>query len=173
MELTKKDCIAIKCHNTPGDNDSWTYEINLPYYVEGIPEEWLVWKDILLLALNGKGISRITQRYIFTDRLWMTYAKATFNQATLDIGIGTVVNFNKVLAEMTKHVFSPYAFREQKRYLCRHLIKPRWMKLRNFISRLQELNAYFPSDTEGQETTPPPYGYHLHSMLTTWKNKLI
>ena len=35
--------------------------------------------------------------------------------------------------------------------------KPRSMKLRSFISRLQELNAYledFPPDTEGQETSP-------------------
>ena len=33
------------------------------------------------------------------------------------------------------------------------------MKLRSFISRLQELNAYleeFPPDTEGQETEPLP-----------------
>ena len=60
---------------------------------------------------------------------------------------------------MTKHAFPAYAFRKQKRYLRRHLGKPRGMKLRSFISRLQELNAYleeFPPDTEGQETVPLP-----------------
>ena len=31
--------IAIKCHNTPGDNDSGSYEINLPYYGGGTPED--------------------------------------------------------------------------------------------------------------------------------------
>ena len=45
--------IAIKCHNTLGDNDSGFYEINLPYYGGGSPEEWLVWKDKLLKALDG------------------------------------------------------------------------------------------------------------------------
>ena len=78
--------------------------------------------------------------------------------------------------EMTKHAFPAYAFRVQKRHLRRHLVKPRSMKLRNFISRLQELNAYleeFPSDTEGQETASLPADEILdiiyHSMPTTWK----
>ena len=40
--LNKGEYIPIKCHNTPGDNDSGFYEINLPYYGVGSPEEWLV-----------------------------------------------------------------------------------------------------------------------------------
>ena len=54
------------------------------------------------------------------------------------------------------------------------------MKLRSFISRLQELHAYLeeiPPDTEGQETKPLPADEILdiiyHSMPTTWKNKMI
>ena len=76
---------------------------------------------------------------------------------------------------MTKHVFSAYAFREQKWYL----IKPSSMKLRSFVSRIQELNAYleeFLPDTEGQETAPLPADEIIniiyHSMSTTWKNKM-
>ena len=52
---------------------------------------------------------------------------------------------------MTKHTFPAYAFREQKMYLRRQLIKPRSMKLNSFISRHQEPNANlkkFPPDTE-------------------------
>ena len=65
----------------------------------------------------------------------------------------------RVLAEMTKHTFPAHSFREQKRYLCRHLIRLRSVKLRSFISRFQELNpclAEFSPDTEGQETEPLP-----------------
>ena len=54
------------------------------------------------------------------------------------------------------------------------------MKLRSFISRLQELNANleeFLPDTEGQETAHIPADeiMHIiyHSMPTTWKNKII
>ena len=58
---------------------------------------------------------------------------------------------------MTKHAYPAYAFCEQKRYLHTHLVKPRSMKLRSFISRLQELNAYLeevPPDTDGKKTAP-------------------
>ena len=139
--LKKGEYIAIKCHNTLGVTDSGSYEINLPYYGGGTPEEWLVWKDKLLKALDGQSISMGPLGYTFTERLLTGDTKATFNQAALDIGIRTVENFNKVLMKMTKHAFPAYAFREQKRYLRRHLVKPRGMKLRSFISRLQKLNA--------------------------------
>ena len=82
------------------------------------------------------------QRYTFTECLLTGDMKATFNQAALDIGICTVDNFNKLLLEITKHTFPAYAFCELKKYLRRHLVKPRSMKLHSFNSRLQELNAY-------------------------------
>ena len=66
----------------------------------------------------------------------------TNDQAVLGIGIRTVDNFNKGLAEMTKHTFPAYAFHEQKRYLRRNPVKPRSRKLHCFISRLRELKAY-------------------------------
>ena len=56
MKLLRQCCTVIytiQCHNTPGDNDIGSYENNLPYYGEGSPEEWIVWKDILLKALDG------------------------------------------------------------------------------------------------------------------------
>ena len=94
--------------------------------------------------------------------------------------ISTVDNFNKVLAEMIKHAFPAYAFREQKRYLYRHLVKLRSMILHSFISRLQDLNACLeelPPDTEGQETAPLPADKIMdiiyHTIPTTWKNKII
>ena len=58
-------------------------------------------------------------------------------------------------------------------YLRRHLIKSRSTKLRSFISRLQELNAYL----EGQEPAPLPADEIVdiiyHSMPTIWKNKIM
>ena len=56
--LKKGKYIAIKCHNTPGDSDNRSYEINLPYYGGGSPEELFVGEDKLLKALNGQGISK-------------------------------------------------------------------------------------------------------------------
>ena len=165
----------IKCHNTPGNNDSRFYEINLPYYGGGSPEEWLIWKDKLLKALDGQSISMGPSRYMFMESHLTDDAKAIFNQAALDIGIHSVDNFNKALAEMTKHAFPAYTFYKQKRNMRRHLVKHRSMKLR----RLQELNAYleeFPPNIEGQETATLSADEILdiiyHYMPTTWKNKM-
>ena len=79
-------------------------------------------KDKSIKALDGQRISMGSQRYMFTGRLRTGDAKATLNQVTLDIGIRTVDNFNKVLAGMTKHNFPAYAFCERKRYSRRHLV---------------------------------------------------
>ena len=128
--------IAIKYHDIPGDNVSGYYEINLSYDGGGSPEEWFVWKDILLKALDGQGISTGPLRYTFTETLLTDDAKATFNQAALDIGIRTVDNFNKVLLEMTKHAFTAYAFCEQKRCLLRNLVKPKCVKFECILKRV-------------------------------------
>ena len=79
-----------------------------------------------------------------------------------------------------KHAFPAYAVLEQKRYLRRHLVKPRSTKLSSFISRLQELSAYyeeFPPDIEGQETAPLSadeiLDINYHSMPTTSNKVLI
>ena len=112
--LKKGEYIAIKCHNTPGDNDSGSYEIHIPYYGGGSPEEWLFWKDKLLKALDGQSIRTDPLRYTFTERLLTGDAKAILIQAALDIGIPTIDNFNKVLLEITKLAFPAYAFREQR-----------------------------------------------------------
>ena len=114
--LKKGEYIAIKCHNTPSDNDSGSQEINIHYYGGGSPEEWLVWNDKLLKVLDGQSISMGPLRCTFTERLLTGDAKAIFNQAALDIDIHTVDNFNKVLLEMTKHAFSAYDFHKQNRY---------------------------------------------------------
>ena len=116
---------------------------NLTNYGEGSLEEWLVWKDKLVKALDGQSMSTESLRYKFTG--------------------------NKVLLEITKHEFSVYTFCKQKRYLRRHLVQPWSMKLRSFIIRLHDLNAYlaeFPSDTEGQGIVPlstckKNHGHHL------------
>ena len=52
--LENGEYIVIKCYNTPGDNDSGSYEISLRYHGGGTPEERLVWKDKHLKALNGQ-----------------------------------------------------------------------------------------------------------------------
>ena len=81
---------------------------------------------------------------------------------------------------MNKYAYPTYAFREQKRYLRRHLIKSRSMKLHTLISTLQELNIFlgeFSPDTPRQETGPLPTDEIMdiiyHCIPTTRQNKII
>ena len=91
---------------------------------------------------NDQSIGTGPKRFTFIERLLTGDSKATINQGILDIGICTVENTNKELMEMTKHIFRRYAFYKQKRDTCRHLVKPRSMKLCISISKLQKLNDY-------------------------------
>ena len=110
--LKKGAFIAIKCHNTPGNNESGSHEINLSYNGGGTLEEWLVWKDKLIKTLDGQSIRTGPFRYTCTEWLLRGNAKFTFNQDALDIGIHTVDHFNKVLLEIAKHAFPTYAFQK-------------------------------------------------------------
>ena len=119
----------------------------------------------------GKSISMEPLRYMFIECLWTSDAKATFNHAALDIGISTVANFNKVLAEMNIR-----AFREQKINWRTHLVKPKSVKPTSFISRFQELNTYlaeYPSDTPEPLPVDEIMDIIYHSMPITCKNKMI
>ena len=71
--LKKGKYVAIKCHNTSGDNDSGSYDNNLPYYRGGTPEDWLFWKDILHKALYNQSVRRGPESASLGD------AKATFS----------------------------------------------------------------------------------------------
>ena len=134
--LKKVEHIAIKCRYIPSDTDSGPYEINFPYYDGESPEKWLLQKDKLFEAIDRQSISMGPERYKFTKKLLTGDAEVTFNQVILDMGICIVHNFNKVLKAMTQKLFSVFAFCEQKRYLRRHQIKPRNMKLRSFVSSI-------------------------------------
>ena len=91
--LKKGEYTAIKCHDNSGDNDSGSYEINLPYYGGGSPKKWLIWKDKLLKALDGQSISTGPLRYTFTECLLTGDLKASFNQAAMDIDVHHIDNF--------------------------------------------------------------------------------
>ena len=126
---SKQKYIAIKCHNTPGDCDGRSYEINLPYFGGGSPEEWLVWKDKVLKTLDDQSISMAPQRYTFIERLLTGDAKATFNQVALDIGIRTFGNDQRCICSI--------CFLRKTHYLQRHQVKPRSMKLHSFVTRTE------------------------------------
>ena len=107
--------------------------------------------------------------YRFTEHHLTGDANAAVTVAALDIGIGSIDIFSKVLVEICKHLFPLYVIYTQTHYLCRHVVKYRSMKLCSFVSRLHELNAFlggFPLDLKGQETDSFP-------QIKSWKLFII
>ena len=57
------------------------------------------------MALHGQYINKGSQLYRFTERLLTDDTKVNIDQAAMDDDIWTVDNFNRELAEITKHAF--------------------------------------------------------------------
>ena len=144
-EYSSQNFLSNKCYSTPGDANSNTYNVSVQYFEEGTPEEWLQ----LLAAhkrvsqgqniTNGPGMYNVLSRHLKGSILskYNTVAQAHGNQ--------TVEHLKLVMADLTAHVFPSKSYVIQKRYMKKFIKKPRNMKIRALVSRIQELNNYLPS----------------------------
>ena len=151
--------IEHTCYNTPGDNKTGKYVIQVPIYDSGHPEEWINFVELVNKCIIGQNITTGPQMYQLAVRVLQGDAKAQFEAQTGHFGSQTAGNFKSVMAAMTVHVFPRYALRDQKRYLTRYLEKPLKMKVRKFVTRLTQLNHYldsFPPDSPGQQVEKLP-----------------
>ena len=177
-DLRKGQYVECKCNARPGDPESPVYSIQIPYFGTGTPEEWLQFLDNLEKAINGQHITSGPERYELTERLLTGDALATFKLKTLEQGNRTVEHFNMVIAQLTAHIFPAHAYREQKCYMRRFLKKPRSYSVREFSSRVQEINQYlplFPSETEEPARCLPEDELKevlFHAMPSTWRQEM-
>ena len=148
-ELKKGDCVNLKCHVVPADTNSNTYEIHVPYFGTGSPEEWLIFLDRLWKGITGQNASTGPARFEQCERSLKGDALMVYRLKVADINARTNAEFENVLSSMTEHIFPVHAYREQKRYMRYNLKKPTDVCVRDFVSRVQELNSYlakFPAE---------------------------
>ena len=55
--LTKGEYVVLKCRTDPTDDSSSTYDLPIPYYSTGTPEEWLRFERNLEKAFNGQNLT--------------------------------------------------------------------------------------------------------------------
>ena len=178
-ELKKGDYVNLKCHLVPGDPNSNTYEIHVPYFGTGTPEEWLIFVDRLWKGITGQNITSGPARFQQAERSLKGECLATFKLKSTRFAQRTVPNFEVILNQMTSHIFPVNAYREQKRYLRRYVKKPKDLSVRDFISRVQELNNYldkFPTDVEGVMGTRLPDDelkeIIYHAIPNSWRKQM-
>ena len=170
-ELGQGEYVVIKCRVDVKNHQSPQYELRVPYFRDGTPEEWLFFKKNLEKALKGQcEAPTAADRFGMARRLLDGEALCTFNQETdsrknveLENGKGPIgecdLVFLEVMDEMTGQIFPKRALQTQKRFLRRFLRKPNDMSTRKFVSRALELNAQLPDYPEmvpGEPSTSLP-----------------
>jgi hypothetical protein len=102
----------------------------------------------------GQNVTNGPGRYAVIRRLLIGDALTAFNAAANSTGTETIEHFKIAVQGLVSHVFPNRALVLQKQYMRRYLRKPIGMKIRNFMSRLVEINEYlklFPPYGENQK----------------------
>ena len=139
-ELKKSEYVMMKLRSDPAEAESQTYELAVPYFRSGMPEEWLLFVRAMQKVIVGQNITTGPNKYAMARRLLEGDALAKFNEVATERGNQTNDNFVLCLRDVTEHVFPKRAIAVQKRYMRRYMRKPRTVKTREYMARFVEMN---------------------------------
>ena len=175
VELQKGEYLSLKLQSTPGDADSQTYELSIPYFSTGTPEQWLKFVRDLNRVLVGQNLTTGPSKYQMARRLLDGDALAKFEERATANGAETNEHFRTTLNEVTTHVFPKKALAYQKRYMRREMRKPRDMKTRAYVARVNEINAYLrlfpPFDPDQELPDDKLMDIFEYSIPNTWQKQ--
>ena len=139
-KLEKGDYTVMKCKTDPGNPNSATFDLPIPYFRNERPEVYLKWRNNLKKVIKGQAATDGPTKYLLTRQLLEGDALTVFNLRATARGNETNEHYKFVMADLTQHVFPLKALQTQKRYMRRFLRKPKDTKVRDFVSRVSELN---------------------------------
>ena len=154
-KLSTGQYLTLKCQNTPGDAESTTYNLNIPYFGSGTAEEWLQFVDNLNKGITGQNITDGPGRYGLAEKLLIGEMLTAFRSQTTARGNQTVANFKLVLKDLASYVFKSTDYRDQKIYMRRYMTKPRDLAIRPYVARVRELNNFLKQFPTGNVNTAP------------------
>ena len=153
-EYKKDGYLTCRLRTQPENENSPVYELNLPYFKEGSPEELLIFLQQMDKVIVGQNLNTPAQKYSLARRIFLGEALTAFEEAVRQNVEENNENFVHCLQHVVEHIFPARALISQKRYMRRFMRKPKEMSIRNFMARLTEINAYlnrFPPFQENQE----------------------
>ena len=68
-DLKPNKYIDHKCHNTPDDSTSGKYVVKIPRFGSGMPEEWIIFVDLVQKALVGQNVTTGPPMYKCMERV--------------------------------------------------------------------------------------------------------
>eukprot|EP00957_Ditylum_brightwellii_P130488 9954935-Ditylum_brightwellii.AAC.1 len=112
---------TYKLHTTPTDATSPIYELSIPFFDKGTPEEWIKFQHGLQSVLKGQNITQGPTSYAVSKTLLKSDVLTVFKQAEIARGNQAVPHFDLCLDDVAKHVFPEKAGQIQKCYMQRNI----------------------------------------------------
>merc|ERR1712127_1028673 len=98
----KGEFLTMKCRSQPAEANSPSYDVTIPYFGSGTPEEWLRFRSSLDKVIHGHNATTGPSRYALVRKLLEGDALAAFEQvATTATGGEAVVYFGVVMTAVT------------------------------------------------------------------------
>ena len=114
---------TFKCRVDPTDDKSLQYDIAVPFFDEGTPEEWIYFQRCLERTFSGQGDTTGPQQYKKVRMLLQGEALTAFEAyvSTVANHLETLTSLKDALSAVTGSVFPKKASQIQKRFLRRFL----------------------------------------------------
>jgi len=175
--LRKDQYLSFKLRSNPQDEASATYELTVPYYRSGTPEELLMFCENIQKVIVGQNITQGPAKYALAKRLLQGEALAQFKIAAQSLGAETIAHFKSTMEQVITDQFPRQSLILQKRFMRRALRKPRDIKIRAFYNRLIEINERlnnFPPHGENQKLNNVELlEIAQYAIPTSWYNKMV
>jgi hypothetical protein len=144
LRVGKTESQSYTLRTDPTTHGSPTYELNVPYFKGGTVEDLLTFLKTVDRVLVGQNATQPPNCFNILRGLLQGDPLAAFNRAALINGDDTEHSFKLNIHALVEHLIPKRALVTQKRYMRRILRKPLNVTVREFMSRLIELNEYLP-----------------------------
>eukprot|EP00957_Ditylum_brightwellii_P165679 12612639-Ditylum_brightwellii.AAC.1 len=119
--LEKGQYHTYKLRTTSTDPTSPVYELSVPFFDEGTPEEWIKFRCGLSAVRKGQNITQGPASYTVAKTLLKGDTLTMFKQEEIIRGNQTLPHFNECLDDFAGHVFPEKTGQIQKCYMQRNL----------------------------------------------------
>ena len=109
--------LSLNLLAVPGNHDSPTYNMNVRYFNNGTPEQWLMFQKAISKVLVGQNVTTAPPTYGMARRLMEGAALSKFDESSLRHGAKTLIHYKQVMRNITLYVFATQALQVQKRYM--------------------------------------------------------
>ena len=140
-KLSPSDYQTYKLRTNLKDEKSVVYNLVIPYYKVGTPEEWLQFVDAITQVIKGQDIQDGDAAYLLVKSLLRGDALQVFENEEASHDAMDGPSFLKCIHAVTEHVFPKKAYKTQKKYI-RNIHKPLAYGAREWILRMIKLNNY-------------------------------